>query len=219
MSLTPARRERLLELARREELVLVEDDVYRELAFDGRAPPALRALDPEAPVVRLGSFAKTLAPGLRLGWIDAPADLREALAADGVLESGGCVSQFSAHVVAALLAAGVYGAHVAALRARLRLAPRRARGGARRAPAGRVLLHRCRPAASSSGSPCPDGLTASALLPVAERHRVGFAPGGRFCTDGDDRSLRLAFSLYDEASLAEGGRRLGAAVAEALGAA
>ena len=90
--------------------------MYRELAYDGEAPPALRTLDPEAPVVRLGSFSKSLAPGLRLGWFDAPAELRERLAAAGVIESGGCVSQFSASVVAALLEAGAYGAHVAALR-------------------------------------------------------------------------------------------------------
>ena len=106
VSLSAPRRLRLLELARREDLVLVEDDVYRELAYEGEAPPALRALDPAAPVVRLGSFSKSLAPGLRLGWIDAPPALRERLSADGVLESGGCVSQFSAHLVAALLAAG-----------------------------------------------------------------------------------------------------------------
>ena len=66
--------------------------------------------------MRLGSFSKSLAPGLRLGWFDAPATLRERLAASGVVESGGCVSQFSASVVAALLEAGAYGAHVAALR-------------------------------------------------------------------------------------------------------
>jgi DNA-binding transcriptional MocR family regulator len=218
VNLSPARREQLLELASREELVLVEDDVYRELAFDGPAAAALRALDPEAPVVRLGSFAKTLAPGLRLGWIDAPAHLREMLAADGVLESGGCVSQFSAHVVAALLAAGAYGAHVAALR--LAYASRR---DALAAALGKHLPAGCSFTAPAGGFfiwvTLPDGLAASALLPVAERHLVGFAPGGRFCTDGDDRSLRLAFSLFDEASLAEGGRRLGAAVAEALGAA
>ena len=116
VSLSAPRRLRLLELARREDLVLVEDDVYRELAYEGEAPPSLRALDPAAPVVRLGSFSKSLAPGLRLGWIDAPSALRERLSADGVLESGGCVSQFSAHLVAALLAAGAYGAHVTMLR-------------------------------------------------------------------------------------------------------
>jgi len=215
VSLSPARRARLLELARREDLVVVEDDVYRELVFDGEAPPALRALDPEAPVVRLGSFSKSLAPGLRLGWIDAPAALRERLGADGVLESGGCVSQFPAHVVAALLAAGAYAAHVAALR--LAYASRR--------DALAASLREHLPAGCTFTTPAggfflwvtlPKGLTASALLPVAERHRVGFAPGIRFCADGDDRSLRLAFSLYDEEGLADGGRRLGAAVAEAL---
>ncbi len=217
LSLSPERREGLLALARREELVLVEDDVYRELSFQGDAPPALRTLDSDAPVVRLGSFSKSLAPGLRLGWIDAPVHLRELLAADGVLESGGCVSQFSAHVVAALLAAGAYGAHVAALR--LAYASRR---DALAAALGEHLPAGCRFNVPAGGFfiwvTLPDGLTASTLLPVAERHRVGFAPGARFCTDGDDRGLRLAFSLYDEASLTEGGERLGAAVAEALGA-
>jgi DNA-binding transcriptional MocR family regulator len=218
VSLSPERRSRLLELARREELVLVEDDVYRELVFEGEAPPALRVLDPEAPVVRLGSFAKTLAPGLRLGWIDAAPHLRERIMADGVLESGGCVSQFSASVASALLQVGVYDPHVAALR--LAYASRRD------ALAGSLREHL--PAGCSFAYPAggfflwvrlPEGMTATALLPMAERHRVGFAPGRRFCTDGDDRSLRLAFSLYDEASLAEGGARLGAAVTEALGAA
>lgn len=216
VSLAPARRERLLELARREDLVIVEDDVYRELVYDGEAPPALRALDPEAPVVRLGSFAKSLAPGLRLGWIDAPPELRDLLSADGVLESGGCVSQFSAQVAAALLDAGAFGAHVAALR--VAYASRRdALAAALREhlPAG------CRFTLPAGGFfiwvTLPEGLEATALLPVAERHCVGFAPGARFCADGDDRSVRLAFSLYGADDLAEGGRRLGAAVAEALG--
>ena len=216
VSLSATRRRRLLELARREDLILVEDDVYRELAYTGEAPPALRALDPEAPVVRLGSFSKSLAPGLRLGWFDAPAPLRERLAAAGVLESGGCVSQFSAQVVAALLEAGTYGAHIAALR--LAYASRRD------ALAGALGIHL--PAGCSVTAPAggfflwltlPPGLLASDLLPVAERHGVSFAPGRRFCTDGDDRSLRLAFSLYDEASLAEGAQRLATAIAEAAG--
>jgi 2-aminoadipate transaminase len=215
VSLSAPRRARLLELARREDLVLVEDDVYRELVYEGEAPPSLRALDPAAPVVRLGSFSKSLAPGLRLGWIDAPAALRERLAADGVLESGGCVSQFSAHLVAALLTAGVYGAHVTMLRLaytsrrdalaaglREHLPP----GCAFTVPAGGFFLW----------VTLPRGLTASRLLPVADRHAVGFAPGHRFRTDGDDVSLRLCFSLYDEPGLAEGARRLGAAVTEAV---
>ncbi len=215
VSLSAPRRRQLLELARRHDLVVVEDDVYRELVYEGEAPPALRALDPAAPVVRLGSFSKSLAPGLRLGWIDAPAALRERLAASGVLESGGCVSQFSAHVAGQVLAAGEYDGHVAALRRAY--ASRRdalAEALAERLPSG------CRFSVPAGGFflwvTLPPGLDSSDLLPEAERRGVAFAPGRRFCADGADHSLRLAFSLYDEASLVEGARRLGAAVDDAL---
>ena len=216
VSLPGPGRERLLALARAYDVVIVEDDVYRELAFDGEAPPALWALDPEAPVVRLGSFSKSLAPGLRLGWITARTDLRERLAAAGVLESGGCVSQFAAHVVAELLAGGGYDDHVAGLR----------RVYASRRDALAAALHEHLPAGCRFAVPAggffiwvtlPPGLSATSLLPLAEREGVAFAPGARFCSDGDDRSLRLAFSLYEEKHLAEGARRLGRAVGAAAG--
>ena len=143
------------------------------------------------------------------------AELFEIVSADGVLESGGCVSQFSASLVAALLEAGVYDDHVVTLR-RTYAARRDALAGA---------LRKELPAGCSFTVPAggfflwvrlPRGLTASKLLPVAERHRVGLAPGHRFCIDGDDRHLRLPFSLYDAASLAEGARRLAAAIGEAM---
>ncbi len=51
---------------------------------------------------------------------------------------------------------------------------------------------------------------------MAEAHGVAFAPGSRFCTDGDDGSIRLSFSLFDEGALREGARRLGAAMAVAV---
>jgi 2-aminoadipate transaminase len=214
VSLSAAGRRRLVAMAREYDLVLVEDDVYRELAFGGAAPPALRTLDPDAPVVCLGSFAKSLAPGLRLGWVDARPDLQERLAAAGVLESGGCVSQFSAHVVAEILGAGAYDDHVAMLR----------RAYASRRDALATGLREHLPEGSRFTEPAggffiwvtlPPGLSASALLPLAEREGVAFAPGARFCSDGDDSSLRLAFSLYDEQHLTEAARRLGRALAMA----
>ncbi|HZK59111.1 MAG TPA: PLP-dependent aminotransferase family protein [Cryobacterium sp.] len=116
VSLSAQRRQDLLAIAAEHGLVVVEDDVYRELVYEGHAPPALWALGGEAPVVRLGSFSKTLAPGLRVGWINASGGLLERLAAAGVLESGGCVSQFGGSVVARLLASGGYDQHVVELR-------------------------------------------------------------------------------------------------------
>jgi 2-aminoadipate transaminase len=212
--LSETRRQGLLEIAAEHDLIVVEDDVYRELAYEGHAPPALWTRDGEAPVVRLGSFSKTLAPGLRVGWINASGGLLERLSAAGVLESGGCVSQFAASVVGRLLAAGGYDEHLAELR--------RAYAARRDALAGALRSHL--PAGCGCTSPAggffiwltlPAGLTATALLPLAESHGVAFAPGARFCSDGDDRSLRLAFSLYDGATLEEGARRLGAAVTAA----
>jgi 2-aminoadipate transaminase len=58
----------------------------------------------------------------------------------------------------------------------------------------------------------PRGVTAKALLPVAERHGVSFVPAERAMLDGRDGALRLAFSFYRPAELAEGARRLGVAL-------
>ena len=150
-----------------------------------------------------------------MGWINASSGLLERLAAAGVLESGGCVSQFAASVVGRLLAGDGYEQHVAKLV--------RAYASRRDALAGALRAHL--PAACVFITPAggffiwltlPAGLAATTLLPFAEARDVAFAPGARFCSDGDDRSLRLSFSLYDERTLEEGARRLGAAVAAAL---
>jgi 2-aminoadipate transaminase len=209
--LSPARRQRLLEIARQWDLIVVEDDVYRELVYEGPPPPSLWSADPEAPVVRLGSFSKTLAPGLRVGWIDARRDIMRRLIAAGMIDSGGCPSQFAATIVADLLQGSTYDTHVAGLR----------RAYASRRDALATALRERLPAGCHFAVPAggffiwltlPDGLRATELLPLAEAHGVAFAPGARFCSDGDDRSLRLAFSLYGEAALEEGARRLGAAL-------
>lgn len=215
MSLAGERRTALVALARREELLIIEDDVYRELAYDGAAPPSLWSLDPTAPILRLGTFAKSLTPGLRVGWATGRADLRERFLGAGMIASGGCPSQFAAAVAGELLAAGDYEGHVARLRATYR-SRRDALAGALREhlPAG------CGFVLPAGGYfiwlALPPGITAAALGPHADRHRVSFIPGSRFSTSGEDGHVRLAFSLYDEAALAEGARRLAAAVADAL---
>jgi len=76
VSMSSARRRVLVDLARERGLIIVEDDPYGELSYDGEPPPTLKSLDPE--VIFLGTFSKVLAPGLRVGWVASSPRLREA---------------------------------------------------------------------------------------------------------------------------------------------
>jgi 2-aminoadipate transaminase len=79
VTMSAARRRRLMELANRHNLIILEDTAYRELRFAGEAPPTLKSLDTEGRVIQLGSFSKILAPGMRLGWAVASTELIEQL--------------------------------------------------------------------------------------------------------------------------------------------
>jgi DNA-binding transcriptional MocR family regulator len=208
--LSQERRAALIALAAAEELLIVEDDVYRELAYDGPAPPSLWSLAPPGTVARMGSFAKALAPGLRLGWLTANAELAVRLATSGVRDSGGGPNQFAAMIVAAFCEAGLFEQHVARLRSAYR-----ARRDALLAALTAHLPPGCGVLVPAGGYfvwvTLPEGIDAGALLPGAEAAGVSFLPGTRFHLDGGGaRTLRLAFSLYGEDELVEGAGRLGA---------
>ncbi len=81
------RRRHLLELAEEYDFLVVEDDAYGELRYDGEDLPSLRALDESDRVLHLGSMSKILAPGFRLGWIVGPEPLIEQ--ADRLKVDGG----------------------------------------------------------------------------------------------------------------------------------
>ncbi len=217
ISLAGERRGALVELAEAGDFVIVEDDVYRELSYDGPAPASLWSMAPAGRVVRLGSFAKSLAPGLRLGWLTADAATVARIADGGLLDSGGGVNHFTAMAVAALCEAGDFDAQVERLRAAYR----------ERRDALVAALREHLPPSCAVDSPAggffvwvrlPQGADASALLPAAERAGVSYIPGARFHLDGAGaNTLRLAFSLYGPAELREAARRLGGALSELLG--
>jgi 2-aminoadipate transaminase len=208
-SLATGRRRALVALARQADLTLIEDDTYRELWYAEPAPPSLWQIAGGASVVRLGSFAKTVAPGLRLGWINAEPWVVRRLAALGYVDSGGGVNHATAMTMAVFGAGGGYDAHVAGLRDRYR---------EQRDALIEAVPAELRPPAPAGGwflwVTLPDGLAAGRLLPVAERHGTSFVEGRRFYADGDggEGRLRLSFSHLPAADLAEAGRRLGAAL-------
>ena len=75
VTLSLDRRRRLVELANRFNVLVVEDTPYRDLRFEGEALPTLKSLDTQGRVVYLGTFSKTLAPGMRLGWAVASGEI------------------------------------------------------------------------------------------------------------------------------------------------
>jgi 2-aminoadipate transaminase len=114
LSLSQASRIRLVEMARRFRIPILEDDVFGFLNYDGPALPPMRALDEEW-VFYIGSLSKTLAPALRIGWIVAPDAFRPALSF--LKQSNDLdITTLSQLTVSAYLDTGVFPSHLATLR-------------------------------------------------------------------------------------------------------
>lgn len=209
-TLATDRRYSLVTLARQEGLTIVEDDPYGELWYDAPPPPALANLLPGGSIVRLSSYAKNIAPGLRLGWMHASPVLVRSCVQSGLLDSGGGVNHFTAQVVATFIREGMFETHLDRLRAQLR-----ARRDALLGALARYLPGGCTWNPALGGYfiwiRLPGGLNSSVLLPLAEQAGVSYLPGERFFAAGGGQSyLRLSFSLLPSAQLIEGARRLGA---------
>jgi 2-aminoadipate transaminase len=106
------RRSEILRLAQQYDLMIVEDDVYRHLAFDPAIPSSFFTLAGGVNVIQIGSFSKTLAPGLRLGWIIASADVVQRFVHCGTTQMGGGANPLSAQIVAEYCVRGYWDAHL-----------------------------------------------------------------------------------------------------------
>lgn len=212
-TLSLARRRHLVALAAEYGVLVVEDDAYVDLRFRGEALPPLAALDGEGWVLRVGTFSKILAPGLRMGWAHGPKNLIDRLL---MFKVEGGSGPFLTRLVARFAADGRLDAHIAALRAHYAAKCERMAAALRRnIPAAEFVT--------------PDGgffiwlrlpanVHASDLVPVALRHGVAFLPGTRcFADGGGDDYIRLAFSEEPVERIEEAVGRLGAAVDELLG--
>ena len=209
------RRQAIATLAQEAGLTILEDDVYRHLWYDAPPPPPFSHLAPEH-TIRLGSFSKLLAPGLRVGWLIAAPEIVRRCARSGLLDSGGGVSHFSAHVVAGFMALGLFDPHVEMLRTAYR-----ARHDQLCAALARHLPAGCAWQRPGGGFfvwvRLPEAFDSTAWLPMAEAAGVSYIPGARFYTDGSrSRYIRLAFTLVSEAELEVGARRLGQLFSETV---
>ncbi|MGO4332861.1 PLP-dependent aminotransferase family protein [Cupriavidus sp. 2TAF22] len=215
-TLSLARRRAVLALAAQHRIVVVEDDPYGSLRFDGEPLPSLLSLAAQDPllapwVVYLGSFSKTMAPGLRLGWMAGPAQIvRRAVIAKQVSDL--CTSPWLQLAMADCLADGLLGRQTARIidlyrrkRDLMSGALADAFGTALRGetPQGGMFLW------------CEiDGVPDSAsLLPRAIEAGVMYVPGASFGVDGQrSGALRLSFATASDAQIVEGVARLRRAV-------
>ncbi|MFI9819741.1 PLP-dependent aminotransferase family protein [Streptomyces sp. NPDC052013] len=204
------RRAAVAEVAARRGLWIVEDDPYGELRYEGRRVPWIAALPgAEDRTVLLGSFSKVMAPGLRLGWLRAPAGLRRAcaVAKQAADLHTPTVNQLAAaryladHDLDAHVrrVAAVYGARRDAMLAGLPAAL--PDGSAWTRPEGGMFLW----------ARLPEPYDTTALLPQAVRQNVAYVPGAPFYAGDPDRAtLRLCFVTQTPEEITEGLRRLGA---------
>jgi len=210
-TITLERRRELVDLAAAHGALIVEDEAYAGLDFEGPPPPSLFALAEGRRVILLGTFSKTIATGLRVGWTVAEPSITRALLF-ARFDNG--ASPFLHRLVLHYLERGGYEAHVEALQAIYR-ERRDASAAALRehlagvaefdAPAGGFFhwLH------------LGEGLDAWQVTSAAAERGVAVTPGPTyFATAGGDRELRLAFPALPPDDLHEAIARLGAAIEE-----
>ena len=216
VTMSRERRERLVRFAHEEELLIVEDNPYGQIRFEGEPLPSLWELDGGAGwVVYLSTFSKILAPGLRAGWVAAPAPVLRKMNL-GKQAADLCSSTVSQRFIVEYLRrhdwrvyvsrlAGIYRSRRdAMLRALEEELPAEARWTR---PQGGLFVWATLP-----------GIDTSDLLAAAtDKYQVAFVPGrGAYLDARGGDSMRLNFSGLPEAVLSEGVRRLGAAVQDAL---
>ncbi|HEX5119883.1 MAG TPA: aminotransferase class I/II-fold pyridoxal phosphate-dependent enzyme [Pseudonocardiaceae bacterium] len=202
------RRSALIAVAQRYGVTVIEDDAYADVFLEPDAVP--RSLAGSAGyqgVLRLGSFSKSLAPGVRLGWLAADSPTANAWADSAMFVSGGGVNHLAAMAVTTLIESGGYERHVGRLRDQLR----QRRDALVDTLRGELDFPVPRPAGGFFvWLRPPDRCAESELVAAAERDGVPVAAGSRF---GEARgpAVRLAFSFHPPDRLADAAARLSAA--------
>jgi 2-aminoadipate transaminase len=194
--------------------ILIEDDPYDELRFEGEAKPSFRELLPDNTVL-LGSFSKTIVPGFRLGWIVAPKHIMEKL----IIAKQATdlhTSHFTQAIIYQYLTDNDIDSHISKIRT--------AYGNQCRAMLRSIRKHF--PPEVSHTTPeggmfvwaeLPHGAAALDLFEIAVKDKVIFVPGDPFYVNRTRaQTMRLNFSCVDEKTIELGISRLGAAIRELL---
>jgi 2-aminoadipate transaminase len=210
VTLPDARRDEIVAICQEAGLLIVEDDPYGLLGFDGEPIPALRSRARDG-VIYISTFSKTFAPGLRVGWILAPHAVREKLVMTSEAQIL-CPSAFAQAAVATYFQTMPWQEQLKVFREAYR----------ERRDAALSALGDLMPAGTRWTVPdggfyiwvtLPDGLNSKEMLPRAIAERVAYVPGTGFYADGTGgANLRLSYCFPPPDRIREGVRRLAAVV-------
>jgi len=213
VTMTLERRKRVLELARKYEVPIIEDSPYRDLRFTGTSIPMIFSLDKENYVIALGTFSKLLCPGLRLAWITASFEWMERMV---VAKQSMDLSSpiFTQLMVAEYLKRGLLPQQIERIR----------RLYARKRDVMLNALERFMPECVEWTKPegglflwvkLPKKMSASDLFPKAVENKVAYVVGSAFhCNGKGQNTMRLNFSYPTEEQIAEGIGRLAKMIRE-----
>ena len=215
VTLSLERRKRLVEIAKDKELLILEDNPYGLIRFEGTQLPPLYALDSDGFVLYLGTFSKILSPGIRLGWVVAPAPVLEKINL-GKQAVDLCTSSLTQHLVNVYFELYDWREYIDSVKEIYRS----------RRDAMLAALEEFFPVEAEWTTPgggifiwatLPDFLDTQDLLAKALRENVAFVPGSAAYVDGrGGSSMRLNFSGADEKTIEEGIKRIGKVVHEQL---
>ncbi len=205
VTLSADRRPKILEICKREHILILEDNPYGLLYFDKPVPDALRAVEEEG-VIYLGSFSKILAPGFRVGYVLAPPAIRDklVLAQESALL---CPSSFTQFMISEYLAHADWQKQIDTFRGVYRERKDAALS------AVREYLPNVQTTTPDGGFylwlTLPEGIDSKAMLPLAVKELVAYTPGTAFFGDGTgQRNLRICYSFPTPENIKIGIKRL-----------
>ena len=215
-SLMPeANKRRLVALAAERDIALIESDVYGETHFGDDRPPVLQGYDTTGDVLLCSSFSKTVAPGLRVGWLAPGRHFKRAQSMKFSTSLAG--ARLPQEVLAQFLQNGGYDHHMRRLRAALKLQSRQMVDAVtRHFPPG------CRLSQPQGGLilwiELPPTVDSRRVFELALKEHIGLAPGATFsCSQRFDHFIRVHYGLPWSAKLDANIRRLGQIVAQCAG--
>ncbi len=208
-------RKELLDIAKEYDLIIIEDDPYGEIRFDGDHVPCIKALDDEDRVIFMSTFSKILAPGFRLGWVVAQRDtLRKYILAKQSVDL--CTNVFSQFVANEYIAGGYLDRHITSIQVLYK----------KKRDVMVKALEDFMPEGITWNSPeggmffwlrLPECVNTRELFDKAIEKNVAYVVGDAFYPDNDNFcSMRLNYSYATDENIREGIKRLAEAIAEEM---